>query len=228
MNTSAPRRVMVVEDDTKIAQVLVDYLRNDGFVADAVADGAVALESLKRAVPAALVLDLMLPGLDGLSLCRAVRGFSDVPILMLTARVDEVDRLLGLDSGADDYVCKPFSPREVMARLRALVRRAEGRLTGAEVPWRIDDEALRIQWRGQVVPLTPLEFRMLRPLLMHPGRVYSRVQLLDTVHSDWRDVSDRAVDSHVKNMRRKLLAIDPGFDGLSSVYGVGYRFDAPA
>ncbi len=228
MNIAAPRRVMVVEDDAKIAQVLVDYLRNDGFVADAVGDGAVALDSLKRAVPAALVLDLMLPGLDGLSLCREVRRFSDVPILMLTARVDEVDRLLGLDSGADDYVCKPFSPREVMARLRALVRRAEGRLTGAEVPWRIDDEALRIHWRGQVVPLTPLEFRMLRPLLMHPGRVYSRAQLLDTVHSDWRDVSDRAVDSHVKNMRRKLLAIDPGFDGLSSVYGVGYRFDAPA
>jgi two-component system, OmpR family, response regulator BaeR len=228
MNTSAPRRVMVVEDDPKIAQLLVDYLRNDGFVVDAVSDGAVALESLKRAVPAALVLDLMLPGLDGLSLCREVRRFSDVPILMLTARIDEVDRLLGLDSGADDYVCKPFSPREVMARVRALVRRAEGRLTGAEMPWRIDDEALRIHWRGQVVPLTPLEFRMLRPLLMHPGRVYSRVQLLDTVHSDWRDVSDRAVDSHVKNMRRKLLAIDPGFDGLSSVYGVGYRFDAPA
>lgn len=228
MNTTAPRRVMVVEDDPKIAQVLVDYLRNDGFLADAVADGAVALESLKRAMPVALVLDLMLPGLDGLALCREVRRFSDVPILMLTARVDEVDRLLGLDSGADDYVCKPFSPREVMARVRALVRRAEGRLTGAEVPWHIDDEALRIHWRGQVVPLTPLEFRMLRPLLMHPGRVYSRAQLLDTVHSDWRDVSDRAVDSHVKNMRRKLLAIDPGFDGLSSVYGVGYRFDAPA
>jgi len=228
MNIAAPRRVMVVEDDPKIAQLLVDYLRNDGFVADAVSDGAVALESLKRAVPVALVLDLMLPGLDGLSLCRAVRRFSDVPILMLTARIDEIDRLLGLDSGADDYVCKPFSPREVMARVRALVRRAEGRLTGADVPWHIDDEALRIHWRGQVVPLTPLEFRMLRPLLMHPGRVYSRVQLLDTVHSDWRDVSDRAVDSHVKNMRRKLLAIDPGFDGLSSVYGVGYRFDAPA
>jgi len=228
MNTTAPRRVMVVEDDPKIAQLLVDYLRNDGFVVDAVSDGAVALESLKRAVPVALVLDLMLPGLDGLSLCRAVRQFSDVPILMLTARIDEVDRLLGLDSGADDYVCKPFSPREVMARVRALVRRAEGRLTGADAPWHIDDEALRIHWRGQVVPLTPLEFRMLRPLLMHPGRVYSRVQLLDTVHSDWRDVSDRAVDSHVKNMRRKLLAIDPGFDGLSSVYGVGYRFDAPA
>jgi two-component system, OmpR family, response regulator BaeR len=228
MSATAPRRAMVVEDDPKIAQLLVDYLRNDGFVVDALSDGAVALESLKRAVPVALVLDLMLPGLDGLSLCRAVRQFSDVPILMLTARIDEVDRLLGLDSGADDYVCKPFSPREVMARVRALVRRAEGRLTGADVPWHIDDEALRIHWRGQVVPLTPLEFRMLRPLLMHPGRVYSRAQLLDTVHSDWRDVSDRAVDSHVKNMRRKLLAIDPGFDGLSSVYGVGYRFDAPA
>lgn len=225
--TTAPRRVMVVEDDPKIAQLLVDYLHSDGFAVDAVDDGAVALESLKRAVPVVLVLDLMLPGLDGLSVCREVRRFSDVPILMLTARVDEVDRLIGLDSGADDYVCKPFSPREVTARVRALVRRSEGRLTGIDTPWRIDDDALRILWRGQVVPLTALEFRLLRPLLLHPGRVYSRQQLLDAVHSEWRDVSDRAVDSHVKNIRRKLLALDSGFNGLASVYGVGYRFDAP-
>jgi two-component system response regulator BaeR len=228
MNAVMPRRVMVVEDDPKIAQLLVDYLRADGFAVDAMDDGAVALDSLKRAMPVALVLDLMLPGLDGLSLCREVRRFSDVPILMLTARVDEVDRLIGLDSGADDYVCKPFSPREVMARVRALVRRSEGRLSGADSPWRIDDDGLRIHWRGQVVPLTPLEFRLLRPLLLHPGRVYSRLQLLDAVHSEWRDVSDRAVDSHVKNIRRKFVAIDAGFNGLASVYGVGYRFDAPA
>jgi two-component system response regulator BaeR len=134
MNAVMPRRVIVVEDDPKIAQLLVDYLRADGFAVDAMDDGAVALDSLKRAMPVALVLDLMLPGLDGLSLCREVRRFSDVPILMLTARVDEVDRLIGLDSGADDYVCKPFSPREVMARVRALVRRSEGRLSEPTAP----------------------------------------------------------------------------------------------
>lgn len=223
----APRRVMVVEDDAKIARLLADYLIDAGFAADVLGDGAAALESLRRAAPAAVVLDLMLPGLDGLSLCRAVRAFSEVPILMLTARVDEVDRLLGLDSGADDYVCKPFSPREVVARVRALVRRSEGQVLGSALPWRIDDEAMRIHWRGQMLPLTPLEFRMLRLLLAHPGRVYSRAQLLDTVHNELRDVSDRAVDSHVKNIRRKLVAADAGFDGLASVYGVGYRFDCP-
>lgn len=237
MNAPAPhsvaRPVLVVEDDAKIARLLVDYLRADGFEADSVHDGARALQRIEAAVPSALVLDLMLPGLDGVSLCRAVRRFSDVPILMLTARVDEVDRLLGLDSGADDYVCKPFSPREVVARVRALVRRAEGRLlvavgSPAQVPWTVDEAGLRIAWRGQWLPLTPLEFRMLRRLLGCPGRVYSRAQLLDSVHADLRDVSDRAIDSHVKNLRRKINAVDPGAECLASVYGVGYRFDAPA
>jgi two-component system response regulator BaeR len=144
---------------------------------------------------------------------------------MVTARVDEVDRLLGLDTGADDYVCKPFSPREVVARVQALLRRAEGRVTSAAKPWLIDDAALRIGWRGQWLPLTPLEFRMLRLLLSRPGQVFSRAQLLDMVHHDLRDVSDRAIDTHVKNLRRKIEAVEPGCDCISSVYGVGYRFE---
>ena len=168
----------------------------------------------------------MLPGLDGIGVCRAVRRFSDVPIIMLTARIDEVDRLLGLDTGADDYVCKPFSPREVMARVKAQLRRAEGRL--APRPWQVDEDRLRIAWQGQWLPLTVLEFRMLRLLLGQPGRVYSRARLLDSMHADDRDVSDRAIDSHVKNLRRKIQAVDPGFDCIRSVYGVGYCFDAPS
>jgi two-component system response regulator BaeR len=221
------RRVLVVEDDAKIAQLLLDYLRSDGFEADAVGDGQHALDMVRQSVPAAIVLDLMLPGLDGLGVCRAVRTFSDVPILMLTARVDEVDRLLGLDSGADDYVCKPFSPREVVARVRALLRRAQGRLLETAVPWTVDQEGLRIAWRGQWLALTALEFRMLRLLLGRPGRVFSRAQLLDTVHADQRDVSDRAIDSHIKNLRRKLQLAEPGCECIASVYGVGYRFDLP-
>jgi two-component system, OmpR family, response regulator BaeR len=213
------RRVLVVEDDAKIAQLLLDYLRNEGFDAGAVADGKLALQQIEQAPPALVILDLMLPGLDGIGVCRAVRRFSDLPILMLTARVDEVDRLLGLDTGADDYVCKPFSPREVMARVRALVRRADGRTVAAAMPWAVDEEALRIAWRGQWLPLTPLEFRMLRLLLGRPGRVFSRTQL--------RDVSDRAIDSHIKNLRRKIQAMEPGCECIASVYGVGYRFDAP-
>jgi two-component system response regulator BaeR len=220
------RRVLVVEDDAKIAQLLLDYLRSEGFEAEAVGDGQQALDRIRHRVPAAIVLDLMLPGLDGLGVCRAVRSFSDVPILMLTARVEEVDRLLGLDSGADDYVCKPFSPREVVARVRALLRRAQGQLLPA-TPWSIDDEGLRIAWRGQWLALTALEFRMLRLLLGRPGRVFSRAQLLDTVHAEQRDVSDRAIDSHIKNLRRKIALAEPGSECLASVYGVGYRFDMP-
>ncbi len=169
----------------------------------------------------------MLPSLDGMALCRALRRFSDVPIIMVTARVDEVDRLLGLDIGADDYVCKPFSPREVVARVRALLRRADGLMSTAQQDWHVDEVGHRISWQGQWLPLTPVEFRMLRLLLTRPGRAYSRAQLLDSVHQDLRDVSDRAIDSHVKNLRRKIQAVEPAFDSIVSVYGVGYRFDAP-
>lgn len=225
---NAPRRILVVEDDARIAQLLLDYLRMDGHQAQALADGALALSDIRRAPPDLLILDLMLPGLDGVSLCRAVREFSAVPILMLTARVDELDRLLGLNSGADDYVCKPFSPREVMARVQALLRRAEGRVAVSPRAWAIDDAGLRLAWRGQWLQLTPLEFRMLRQLLSQPGRVFSRAQLLDSAHGDLRDVSDRAIDTHVKNLRRKLQAVRADDDCIASVYGVGYRFDPPA
>lgn len=143
----------------------------------------------------------MLPGLDGLGVCRAVREFSDAPVLMMTARVDEIERLLGLDTGADDYGCKPFSPRELMARVRALLRRAVGRIQVPTVPWSVDDEALRLSWHGRALPLTALEFRMLRLLLSQPGRVFSLAQLLDSAHAELRDVSGRTIDSHSKNLR---------------------------
>lgn len=182
---TSERRVLVVEDDPRIALLLLDYLRSEGFDARTLADGHLALAEVRHAPPSLLIMDLNLPGLDGVSLCRAVRQFSDVPILMVTARIDELDRLLGLNSGADDYVCKPFNPREVMARVQALLRRAE-------------------------------------------GRVFSRSQLLESAHGDLRDVSDRAIDTHVKNLRRKLQAVCAEDDCIASVYGVGYRFDAPA
>ncbi len=220
--------VLVVEDDPKIARVLVDYLRADGLEAQHLADGAQAVQAVRQQAPAVLVLDLMLPGLDGVAVCRAVRAFSDLPIIMLTARVDEIDRLLGLDSGADDYVCKPFSPREVVSRVKAQLRRAQGRVLTQAVPWRVCEQTLRIAWRGQWLPLTPVEFRMLRQLLGQPGRVFSRAQLLECLHDDLRDVSDRAIDSHVKNLRRKIQAVEPGSDCLVSVYGVGYRIEARA
>jgi len=227
MTDIAAQRVLVVEDDRKISDLLQNYLRASGYEAEAAYDGRDALRQIERHVPDAVILDWMLPGLDGISVCKAVRIFSDVPILMLTARIDEVDRLLGLDTGADDYVCKPFAPREVIARIRALLRRAEGRVKTSTKSWEIDDASFRISWRGQWLPLTRIEFMMFRLLLSRPGRVYSRDQLLASVHDSQRDISDRAIDTHIKNLRKKVQAVDQGHDCIASVYGVGYRFDQP-
>ena len=225
--TPASTSILVVEDDPKIASLLRDYLAAAGYSVSCLANGSQALRQVRIAQPAALVLDVMLPGMDGVALCKAVRAFSTLPILMLTAKVEEDDRLLGLEAGADDYVCKPFSPREVVARVRALLRRSEGLPPGTSAPWQIDQAARRIAWRDQWLPLTQVEFRLFQQLIQHPGRVFTRQQLLDTVHSDARDVSDRVVDSHIKNLRRKLQDVDPGCECVASVYGVGYRFDRP-
>lgn len=222
-----PAHVLVVEDDPKIARLLLDYLLAQGWSAQAAADGHLALTLARQRPPDLVLLDLMLPGLDGLAVCRELRAYSDVPIVMLTARVDEVDRLLGLDTGADDYICKPFSPREVMARVRAHLRRAQGRLVPQSVPWVVDDERLRVSWAGEWLALTVVEFRMLRLMVAQPGRVFSRAQLLDSAHADAREVSDRAIDSHIKNIRRKITAVAPDCPGITSVYGVGYRVDVP-
>ena len=227
MSESPSHTVLVVEDDRKITDLLLNYLRASGYEATAAYDGRDALRMIKERAPDAVILDWMLPGLDGVGVCQAVRAFSDVPILMLTARIDEVDRLLGLDTGADDYVCKPFAPREVIARVRALLRRAEGRVKSSSRPWEIDDASFSINWRGQWLPLTRIEFMMFRLLLSRPGRVYSRDQLLASVHDSQHDISDRAIDTHIKNLRKKVQAVEPDCDCIASVYGVGYRFDVP-
>jgi len=227
MTDIAKHRVLVVEDDRKISDLLQNYLRASGYETQAAYDGRDALQMIQQQEPDAVLLDWMLPGLDGIGVCQSVRVFSDVPILMLTARIDEVDRLLGLDTGADDYVCKPFAPREVVARVRALLRRAEGRVKSSIRPWEVDDASFRISWRGQWLNLTRIEFMMFRLLLSRPGRVYSRDQLLASVHDSQRDISDRAIDTHVKNLRKKVQTVEPGTDCIASVYGVGYRFDIP-
>ena len=228
--------VMLVEDDAHIADMLLNYLQASGFDTVHLADGLATLNHLKHPPrqPELLLLDLMLPGMDGLSLCREVRQFSAVPIVMVTARVDEVDRLLGLDTGADDYICKPFSPREVVARVRAHLRRASGSLhmqaqpspegrTGP--PWEVLASHQQVLWRGKPLPFTPVEFRLMALLASRPGQVFGRARLVDELHEDQRDVSDRAVDSHIKNMRRKLLAAGADAMQVASVYGVGYRFE---
>jgi len=221
------RTIFVVEDDFRIAGVLSDYLKASGHDARLFADGRGVVAAVRVAPPAAIILDLGLPGMDGMAICTAIRGFSAVPILMLTARVAEADRMRGLDIGADDYVCKPFGAREVMARINALIRRAEGRVScdpGA-LPWFIDTEGQRIAWRGQWLDLSPSEFRILAAMMRSPGRVFTRNQLLDQLGDRAVDSGDRAIDSHMKNIRRKLAAVEGSAEVVASIYGVGYRFE---
>lgn len=216
------QELFIVEDEPELAALVADYARAAGFEPVVFGDGAMALEALRGKQPALVVLDLMLPGLDGLSLCRALRQFSDVPLLMVTARVEEIDRLLGLEAGADDYLCKPFSPRELMARVKAILRRAG---TGSRRTIDIDALARRAAIHGRALDLTPSEFSILAVLAGRPGQVFSRAQLLDLAMRDNLDVTDRAIDSHIKNLRRKIEAAAPGLEPIHSIYGLGYRFD---
>ena len=231
MNLQA-RRILLVEDEAKLAAVLKDYLQAEGAEVEWQADGLRVVSSVRSRVPDLILLDLMLPGRDGLSLCRELRGFSCVPIIMLTARVEEMDRLLGLDLGADDYICKPFSPREVVARVRSVLRRANP-ATSADIgtelePLKLDDARFTAEWFGQRLELTPVEYRLLRALHARPGVVHSRAQIVAHLYEDHRVVSDRTVDSHVRNLRRKLQAVRPDIDPLVAVYGLGYKFELTA
>lgn len=217
--------LLIAEDDPKIADLLVTYLQAQGWQTVVVCNGLDALTQTRRLKPAVVLLDIMLPGLDGLEVCRQLRQFSAVPIIMLTARVDELDKVLGLGAGADDYVCKPFSPREVAARVQAQWRRSQGCLTTAVVGgFTVHKQAQRITWNDHWLDLTTAEFRLFSVLLARPGAVLSRAQLLDGLHAGFRDISDRTIDSHIRNVRRKIELIRPEGSGIDAVYGAGYRF----
>jgi two-component system, OmpR family, response regulator BaeR len=229
----------IVEDDAHIADMLDNYLQAQGFATRIFGNGQQALSCLQADPSSAqlLLLDVMLPGLDGMQVCRQLRAFSAVPVIMLTARIDEIDRLLGLELGADDYICKPFSPREVVARIKALLRRASPSTlltapgASALAGFAVDEAGQRGLYQGQSLKLTPVEFRLFNTLMGRPGHVFSRARLLDGLHDDWRDVSDRAIDTHIKNLRRKMEQVQAHAAegvGISSVYGVGYRLDVPA
>lgn len=213
----------IIEDEPELAALVADYARAAGYRPTVFGDGTTALAAIRARAPALAVLDLMLPGLDGLSLCRQVRAFSELPIVMVTARVEEIDRLLGLEAGADDYLCKPFSPRELMARIKAILRRAAGPNPARVVE--VDHPARRVAIHGRALDLTPTEFAILAAMASRPGQVYSRAQLLDAARSDSLDVADRAIDSHIKNLRRKIAAAAPEVEPIHSIYGLGYRFD---
>lgn len=219
--------ILLVEDEPKLAALLADYLKAAGFTCYWHADGEQALTFIRATPPDLVLLDLMLPGLDGLEVCRAVRAFSALPIIMVTARVDEIDRLLGLELGADDYICKPFSPREVVARVKAVLRRSSVP-GGPPAPGglQLDAETYQASFNGRPLELTPVEFRLLATLAKHSGKVLSRDQLLNHLHTDYRIITDRTVDSHVRNVRRKLHRLDPDCELIRSIYGVGYCLEA--
>jgi two-component system, OmpR family, alkaline phosphatase synthesis response regulator PhoP len=220
--------VLVVEDEIEIARVVRDYLDNAGFEVIVVGDGGSAIASVRSAKPDLLVLDLGLPGRDGLDVAREIRRWSNTPIVMLTARGDETDRIVGLELGADDYVVKPFSPKELVARIRAVLRRTRAAERGAEVlraaDVEIDTGKMRVSVAGASVELTPTEFQLLATLAREPGRVFTRSQLLDAVHGVAIESYERAIDAHVKNIRRKIEPEPASPRYLLTVHGVGYRF----
>jgi two-component system response regulator BaeR len=217
--------ILIAEDEPKLAALLADYLRAAGYETHWVADGNAVLPALREKNPELLLLDLMLPGRDGLDICRELRTFSKLPVIMVTARVEEIDRLLGLELGADDYICKPFSPREVVARVKTVLRRAQPEVANAtdNGPLQIDEARYSATLDGQELELTPVEFRLLKAMVAARGAILSREKLLDHLYEDHRVVNDRTVDTHVKNLRRKLEKVRSDDDVIRSIYGVGYR-----
>ena len=216
---------MIVEDEPAVAGLLQDYLEEAGYQARTIDNGLQVIDAVKESGPALILLDIMLPGRNGMDLCREIREFSMVPVIMVTARVEEIDRLLGLELGADDYICKPFSPREVVARVKAVLRRSDTGTAAATDGLALDESRILAQWHGQDMNLTAVEFQLLNILVSEPGRIFSRGQLMNRIYSDHRIVSDRTIDSHIKKLRKKISAVASGRDLIHSVYGVGYKFE---
>lgn len=236
-------RVLIVEDEVRIAEILRDYLTQSGFTVEHLERGDGVIEKVQADPPDLILLDIMLPGKDGLEICKGIRQFSNLPIIMISARVEELDRLLGLELGADDYICKPFSPREVVARVKVAFRRiaaAKSQGKGAqnsdkdgqsfdkdaqEKLFVIDAEQERISFRGTALELTRTEYRLLSTLISRPGRVYPRAQLVDLCAQSGEPAFDRVIDSHIKNLRKKISKVLGDTEVIHSVYGVGYRFE---
>ncbi len=217
--------IMIVEDEEKLASILGDYLRQSGFESVWIADGNEVLPRMREKQPDLVLLDLMLPGRDGLEICKEIRTFSQLPIIMVTARVEEIDRLLGLELGADDYICKPFSPREVVARVKTVLRRTGEQANQHTGGLALDPDRYCARLKGHDLDLTAVEFKLLYFLYQNPGRIYSRSQLMDRIYPDQRIVSDRTIDSHIKKLRKKIAAVDTTEELIHSIYGVGYKYE---
>src|SRR3954447_8360400 len=221
------KTILVVDDEPRIAELARDYLEHSGFAVTVAATGEAALRTIRRDGPDLVVLDLGLPGMDGLDVTRAIRRDTNLPVIMLTARDDELDKLLGLELGADDYLTKPFSPRELVARVRAVLRRADRPIEAGEIvragDVTLDVPRMRTEIAGRAVELTPTEFTILLTLARQPGRIFTRSQLLDALHGVAFESYERAIDSHIKNLRRKVEPEPRQPRLVLTVYGVGYR-----
>jgi two-component system response regulator BaeR len=221
------KKILIVEDEPKLAQLLADYLAHDGFESHIIDDGDNVISWVKHYAPDLILMDIMLPKRDGISLCKEIREFSTVPLFLLTARIGETDRLKGLEIGADDYICKPYSAKEVVARIKAIFRRQQNfspemaTVSG----FSLDKVKCHAYCEGVLLDLTLSEFRILSTLLDKRGKVYSRANLLDVLHEDDRDISDRTVDTHIKNLRQKLQKITGKKDIIQAVYGMGYTIE---
>ncbi|WP_293760571.1 response regulator [uncultured Paraglaciecola sp.] len=215
--------ILIVEDEEKLAKIMADYLQQAGYQTSILLDGLDVINTIKTRSIDLVLLDLMLPGQDGLTLCRELREFSDIAIIMLTARVEEIDRLLGLGIGADDYICKPYSPREVVARVKTILRRISPPASSSSRILTLDDDTYQVKVNQQVIELTAIEFNLLKILNKKPGRIYSRAQLIEMVYQDNRIVSERTIDSHIKKLRKKLNTLETDNELVQSVYSVGYK-----
>ena len=223
------QHILIVEDEKKIATLLKDYLEKSGFRASMLDRGDTVVSFVKEKSPHLILLDIMLPGMDGMEVCRETRKFSSVPIIMITAKVEEIDRLLGLELGADDYICKPFSPREVVARVKAVLRRMspapdEKMITTDAIT--LNEDTHQVTVNGQELKLTPSEFKLLKVMMSHPNRVFNRNDLVNLVQGYEFDGYDRTIDTHIKNLRKKIAEVLPGEEIISSIYGEGYKFSA--
>ena len=228
-----PSLILIVEDENKLSQLLSEYLQQENFDTHIIGDGNLVIPWLQSCqknqttqIPSLILLDIMLPGKDGITLCKEIREFSKIPIIIQSARVDEIDRLLGLELGADDYICKPYSPREVVARVKAVLRRSQYQEDGMlEKIIRLDATRLQVFMDGNNLELTPIEFELLNILYQHPGQIFSREQLMQNIYQDHRVVSDRTVDSHIKKLRKKMATLSSEYEFIYSVYGAGYKFE---
>ncbi len=215
--------ILLVEDELELAIVTEKYLQQAGFVTQIINNGLEVVDWTKQHRPDVILLDIMLPGIDGLTICKAIGEFSDTPIIMTTAKVDEIDRLIGLEAGADDYVCKPYSPREVVARVKICLRRMN-RLDPINDPLSIDERRLSLTLNGQTIMLTMLEFNLFRLLYHNPRRIFSRQHIIDNIYNDFRIVSEQTVNSHIRNLRKKLAELSPDHELIYSIYAAGYRY----